>query len=105
MSLAQTTRPVSIARIEGAAAPEMREYSLAAEEPLEIRVEGHSIAVVMRTPGHDRELAAGFLFTEGVVKSAKDIFDVTTCIDPGAAGEGNAVDVALAHPESFDFEK
>jgi len=78
---------------------------VAAEEPLEIRVEGRSIAVVMRTPGHDRELAAGFLLTEGVIKSAKDLFDITSCIEPGAAGEGNAVDVALAHPDSFDFEK
>jgi FdhD protein len=78
---------------------------LAAEEPLEIRVEGRPIAVVMRTPGHDRELAAGFLLTEGVIKTAKDLFDITSCIEPGAAGDGNAVDVALSHPESFDFEK
>jgi len=75
------------------------------ESPLELRVEGRPLAVVMRTPGHDRELAAGFLLTEGVIKSAKDIFDVTTCVDPGTGGEGNAVDVALAHPDSFDFEK
>jgi FdhD protein len=78
---------------------------LAAEEPLELRVEGRPLAVVMRTPGHDRELAAGFLLTEGVVKSAKDIFDITMCVAPGAAGEGNAVDIALTHPDSFDFER
>ena len=74
---------------------------LAAEEPLEIRVEGRSIAVVMRTPGHDRELAAGFLLTEGVIKSAKDLFDITTCLE----GNGNAVDVALARPGAVDLEK
>ena len=78
---------------------------VAAEEPLEIRVEGRPLAVVMRTPGHDRELAAGFLLTEGVIKTARDLFDITTCVAPGAAGEGNAVDVALSHPDSFDFEK
>lgn len=78
---------------------------VATEEPLEIRVEGRSLAVVMRTPGHDRELAAGFLLTEGVIKSAKDIFDIATCVAVGAAGKGNAVDVALTHPGSFDFEK
>lgn len=78
---------------------------LAAEEPLEIRVEGRSLAIVMRTPGHDRELAAGFLLTEGLVKSAKDIFDITTCVSPSATGQGNAVDVGLTRPDSFDIGK
>ncbi len=78
---------------------------VATEEPLEIRVEGRPLAVVMRTPGHDRELAAGFLLTEGVIKSAKDIFDITMCVDAAPVGNGNAVDVALTHPGSFDFEK
>lgn len=78
---------------------------LAVEEPLEIRVEGRSIAVVMRTPGHDRELAAGFLLTEGVIKSVKDLFDITTCVAPAGAGKGNAVDVALARPGTVDLEK
>ena len=49
---------------------------VAVEEPLEIRVEGRSLAVVMRTPGHDRELAAGFLLTEGVINAAKDLFAI-----------------------------
>ena len=78
---------------------------VATEEPLEIRVEGRPLAVVMRTPGHDRELTAGFLLTEGIIKAAKDLFDITTCIDPGAAGKGNAVDVALTNPSAFDAEK
>jgi FdhD protein len=40
---------------------------LAVEEPLELRLDGHPVAVMMRTPGHDTELAAGFLVTEGIV--------------------------------------
>lgn len=78
---------------------------VATEEPLEIRVEGQSLVVVMRTPGHDRELAAGFLLSEGIIKSAKDLFDITTCVAPSAAGKGNVIDAALAHPGSFDTSK
>ena len=84
---------------------EVKPDDVAVEEPLEIRVEGQSLAVVMRTPGHDRELAAGFVLSEGIIKSAKDVFDITTCVVPGAAGKGNAVDVGLSHPGSFDPSK
>ena len=46
---------------------------LAAEEPLEIRVNKRPLTVTMRTPGHDLELAAGFLFTEGLIQDRKQI--------------------------------
>src|ERR1039458_8069174 len=46
---------------------------LAVEEPLQIRVNGRDLAITMRTPGHDRELAAGFLFGEGIVRRREDI--------------------------------
>lgn len=49
------------------------EDSLAAEEPLEIRVGARSLAVTMRTPGHDEELATGFLLTEGIIASRTQI--------------------------------
>lgn len=97
--------PISVQRYEQGELAGEKADVVACEEPLEIRVEGRPIAVVMRTPGHDRELAAGFLLTEGVIKSAKDLFDITLCVDPGAAGKGNAVDVALARPEALDLEK
>jgi FdhD protein len=66
----------------------------AREEPLEIRVEGRSVAVVMRTPGHDEELACGFLVSEGVVKNPRDILELSQC--PSVNNKhGNIVDVLL----------
>ncbi|HZZ44983.1 MAG TPA: formate dehydrogenase accessory sulfurtransferase FdhD [Tepidisphaeraceae bacterium] len=65
---------------------------LAAEEPLEIRVEGKAISVTMRTPGRDEELAAGFLLSEGLIKSRQEIASVGPC---AKAGEGNVVEVRL----------
>ena len=53
--------------------------TLVAEEPLEIRLGGEPIAVTMRTPGNDFELAAGFLLTEGVVTSAGQIMEMRYC--------------------------
>ncbi len=58
---------------------------LAREEPLEIRVNGQSIAVTMRTPGHDEELAAGFLWTERLIAQPSDLLSVGHC--PGKSEE------------------
>src|SRR3982075_2469773 len=55
----------------------LQEDILAVEEPLEIRVGSKSLSVTMRTPGHDFELAAGFLFAEGIVSSARQIRRIT----------------------------
>ena len=68
-------KPVVMRRVNGSVGAEETDF-LAAEEPLEIRVEGHSTAVVMRTPGEERELAAGFLVTEGVVRTADEIVEI-----------------------------
>lgn len=76
------TRPVE--RAEGASSDEV-----AVEEPLEIRVEGEPLAVVMRTPGHDEELVVGFLRSEGVLETASDLTAVATIA-------ANVVDVRLA---------
>ena len=79
---------------------------VAREDPLEIRVEGKSIAVVMRTPGHDRELAAGFLLSEGVISSPGEIFEISEC--PGNAKSpqetGNLVEVTLMKANNFEKE-
>lgn len=65
------------------------------EEPLEIRIEGRSMAITMRTPGHDLDLAAGFLFTEGVVDGPDDLVALRHVNLPDAP-QGNTVDVVLA---------
>jgi FdhD protein len=59
-----------------AGARETRRDELAVEEPLEIRVDGEPLAVTMRTPGEDEELAAGFLAGEGLIAGAADIVEV-----------------------------
>jgi FdhD protein len=75
-----------------------RPDALAAEEPLELRVDGRALAVTMRTPGHDVELAHGFLLTEGVIGSPEDVSIARYC--DGTDDEGrntyNVLDVALA---------
>lgn len=67
----------------------------AVEEPLEVRLHGQPFAVIMRTPGDDRALAAGFLLAEGVVRSADDIGAVEHCRHPDRPDGYNVVDVYL----------
>jgi FdhD protein len=77
---------------------------VAAEEPLEIRIEDRSIAVMMRTPGHDDELTAGFLLTESVIKSGDEIFEISACPDVDPEGIGNTIQAKLAPGHSVDLE-
>jgi FdhD protein len=67
----------------------------AVEEPLEVRLHGKPFAVIMRTPGDDRPLAAGFLLAEGVVRGADDIGAVEHCRHPDRPDGHNVVDVYL----------
>lgn len=75
-----------------------RQEALAAEEPLELRVDGKALAVTMRTPGHDVELAHGFLLTEGVIGAAEDISTARYCdsVDDNGRNTYNVLDLALA---------
>ena len=100
-SALQTT----LARYEDGAFTD-RADNLAAEEPLEIRIEGQSVAVLMRTPGHDRELAAGFLVSENIVRQANDIFEITLCGENAdGSDETNVANISLRDPARFDAKK
>jgi FdhD protein len=79
--------------------------SLAVEEPLEIRVDGDTVATTMRTPGADGDLALGFLFAEGIIAGARDVSTVTHCGRPGEEGYGNVVDVRSAGGVRLDPER
>lgn len=88
-------RPV---RRISAAGERRRPDSLAAEEPLELRVGGKALAVTMRTPGNDVELAHGFLLSEGVLGSREDVSTARYCdgVDDQGRNTYNVLDVTLA---------
>ncbi|MDP9110979.1 MAG: formate dehydrogenase accessory sulfurtransferase FdhD [Candidatus Eremiobacteraeota bacterium] len=100
---------VKIVAIDG---PEHRERidDLATEEPLELRLQAgarmQSIAVTMRTPGNDFELAAGFLLAEGIIARPEDIGAMSYCIDEGVDPEQryNIVNITLASAAMPDTE-
>lgn len=73
---------------------ERTDDQVAVEEPCEIRLGREPVAVVMRTPGNDRELAAGFLYSEGIVKVG-DIGSISACADPDVLNPENIVEVRL----------
>src|SRR5262245_51823485 len=78
---------------------------LAREEPLEIRARGRNICVTMRTPGHDPELACGFLFTEGLLKRRSDVIEIAPCQTGENSQLGNILNVFLGSEVQFDFEQ
>ena len=93
-----TTRRPVVRRVGGVAS--RRPDTLAVEEPLEIHVGGSPFTVTMRTPGHDVELALGFLVSEGVVRSGADVVSARHCPDAALDADGrpthNVVEVRLA---------
>jgi FdhD protein len=82
---------------------ESRQDDLAAEEPLEIRIGEHPLTVTMRTPGHDFELAAGLLFTEGIVQRADQIISIREAARAKFTERGNIVEVELAPEIDLDL--
>ena len=104
------TTPSRVLALEGANAREVVD-ELATEEPLEIRLVTQGamqrVAVTMRTPGNDFELAAGFLLSEGVIRSIDDIDAISYCIDPAVDVQQryNIVNVVLAARVIPDFAR
>jgi FdhD protein len=87
----------------------VRPDTLATEEPMEIRLlmgdTKQTVAVTMRTPGADFELAAGFLYGEGIIKSPEDIAKISYCVDRDidAAQQYNIVNVELRGGHDYDL--
>jgi len=87
----------------------VRPDALATEEPMEIRLLAgptkQTVAVTMRTPGADFELAAGFLYGEGIVTCPEDILKISYCVDPDIDAEQqyNIVNVELRSGREFDL--
>ncbi len=106
--MSSSVAAVSVHKINGAHPCTLAQDALAVEEPLEIRLGyeadgqrlSQSISITMRTPGHDFDLAAGFLFTEGIVESAEQIRDIQHC-----GGQDNVVKVELASGVPIDFAR
>ena len=100
-------------RVVEAAASRERADLLAVEEPLEIRVateeagrrRRHAIAITMRTPGHDFELAAGFLHGEGALRGRAAVAGIAYCEGGTAEEAGNVVELTLAPGHPFDPER
>lgn len=92
-SLSGPTRRRSIVRLDGGRQDRVDDL-LAVEEPCEIRLDGEPLVVTMRTPGHDAELAAGFLISEGIV-TADDLAVISHCGAGDALNPENVVDVRL----------
>ena len=90
-------------RRNGDARPKPERDTVAREEPLEIRVQGRSVAVTMRTPGHDKELAAGFLLTEGIIRDPDDLIEILNCRT--ATAPANTVNVFLSPSVKLDFAR
>lgn len=108
-----STSTKSIERIQGHSLSSVDDV-LAVEEPLEIRI-GYgpkterirkSLSITMRTPGHDFELAAGFLFTEGLISDRRHIEGISYC-GPALFGDGsnNTVRVELSPDVKMDMKK
>lgn len=94
--MARITQKLRVLKLHADGTQRRREDVIAAEEPLEIRVDGTAFSVTMRTPGDDFDLVAGFLVSEGVVSSAAHLPRMIVCAaEPGEENTYNVIDVTL----------
>ncbi len=99
-----------VTRFTTGSKPVRRRDSVVGEEPLEIRIQGSPVAVTMRTPGNDYELAAGFLASEGAISRSADFAGAQYCRGAQAEGENayNVLSVVLGpgvEPPSTDLTR
>jgi FdhD protein len=97
------TVSIEILRCEAGKKPQQQSDVLVREEPLEIRVRGKSVAVTMRTPGRDAELAAGFLLSEGIISHRDEIIDIAPCLESDSPK--NTLNVFVAPSTEIDFAR
>ena len=101
----RTILTVPVQRIDGESSSSFQDL-LAIEEPLEIRLGEQPVSITMRTPGHDFELAAGFLFTEGILQSSQQIHRIRwTAVTGNARQAANSVTVELNPGAEVDFKR
>src|SRR5688572_8252467 len=93
MSVPPGSRRAPCRRIERGASVRLTD-TVVVEEPLELRVDGEAVAAIMRTPGSDRHLAAGFFLGEGWIDGPADIGSIALCGGRGA--EDNVADLIRA---------
>jgi FdhD protein len=110
-SMAANSHAVDISRVSNSLQQSLTDH-VAVEEPLEIRLgfstpEGRatrSVSITMRTPGHDDELAAGFLFTESIIQQSSDIASIDACGSPAPdTGHHNVIRVELSPKVNVDL--
>ena len=102
--MAEAFHGVGVTRVRGGVRTSDRDRA-ATEEPLEVRLHDKPFAVIMRTPGADRELAAGFLLAERVVRSPDDLGLIEHCTDPSADHPENIVNVTLTDAAAASLEQ
>ena len=100
--MSDAQRPVDVVRVRGNARAAHVDRA-AAEEPLEIRLHDRPFAVIMRTPGADRELAAGFLLAERVIRTADELGTIAHCVENDS--RENIVNVTLANGSRESVER